>query len=318
MTARNKRPGGHRGSAEAADDGHAVVADVLIPLLPLIAQRIRLTCLRDTTIGLFPEAQLSSLLLSTQPEHKNHQDSVSIEVPRSMRGRVRVGDRFEFALFASVLDSARLAVVEELLRALPGSAPKFPHPVAFADNWRLQSMHPLDSAGMIDSAFIAAEAALWAPIPRFRIRLTSPLRILSGRKGVRGRSRFCGSAKDVDDRVFNEALANSLVSLKREFHLLDWKFPDYNLRIVRNELYFVDPSQRQTSKGAKPLDEGLIGEVVVEWLTPPSTAQWQHLVLLQYLGLGQSRRLGLGRMRLELMSGEHSKLMPCDCEGSRK
>lgn len=279
-------------------------------LLPMPARRVRLRCLRETTVGLFPEARIGSLLLSVEAAHKDHADSLSIEVPRSARARWREGEVFEFALFALAPDAGKLAAVERLLAGLPGAAPRRGEDIAFGDNWALESISDLDELGAFDPAALAAEARLWQDILRFRLRFTSPLRIALGQSARKGRARYARVESDVDDAALSRALTQSLVSLKFACGASDWEVPQLSLRILRKELFLVDPGHRASGRNAKPLDEGLLGEVLVEWTEPPTPAQWQHLVLLQYLGVGQGRGFGLGRMLIEQPNGQHTKLMP--------
>lgn len=278
-----------------------------IPLLPLDRWQVRLTCLESTRIGLFPEAALASLLMAAQAAHKDRVDALSLEVTRSAQHHFLPGELFEFVLLATRHDAARRDAVFQLLRGLPASAPRRGEGCAFADNWRFASAETLSSAQELDYAAIRAEAAEWTPASRFRIRFVSPLRIKAARKDARGRVRYCRQEADVDDAALSLALLNSLVSLKFAFGLRDWNVPEMPLHIRRKELFLIDPGRRSETRDSKPLDEGLLGEVVVEWVQAPTPEQWQHLVLLQYLGVGQGRAFGLGRMQLETLAGERTK-----------
>lgn len=278
-----------------------------IPLLPLQRWQIRLTCLRATRVGLFPEAALASLLLAAQPEHKDRLDALSLEVTRNAQHHYRPGDEFAFVLLATPRDAARRDAVLRLLQGLPASAPRTGEGCTFGDNWRLAAAQPLHGEHGLDFAAIQAEAAQWMSVSRFRIRIVSPLRIKASRTEARGRARYCRDETDVDDATLSQGLLNSLVALKFAFDLRDWKIPALPLQIRRKELFLADPSRRSETHGRKPLDEGLLGELIVEWAEPPTAEQWQHLVLLQYLGIGQGRAFGLGRMQLETLSGECTK-----------
>lgn len=282
----------------------------VIPLLPLHGRPFRLECRRATTIGLFPEARLASLLMASMAAHKDGQDSVSIEVPRTGRHRVDAGDIFGFTLFASIHDAARVAAIDTLLGGLPHTAPPGYRSAAFGDNWTLRDGGN-DGAFVIDEDALSREAGQWAGVQEFRLRLTSPTRIQARQRGVRGRLRYCREEADIGDEVLGQALVSSLVSLKFALKLGDWLVPTLPLHILRKELFLVDPGRRSEDPAKKPLDEGLLGEFLVEWREPPTADQWRHLVLLQYLGIGQGRAFGLGRMQLELRDGASTKQMPC-------
>ncbi|WP_257386169.1 CRISPR-associated endonuclease Cas1 [Tahibacter caeni] len=300
-------------SSACAESPPSAADPVPIPLLPLITRRIELECLRPTTIGLFPEARLASLLLASMHEHKDSPDSLSIEVPRSARYQVARGDRFGFTLFASLHDRARVDAITALLQGLPGGAPTAgQRSVAFGDNWKLSPSGAV-GASLLDEPALDAEAQRWIGVREFRIRLTSPTRIALGQKEARGRARYCREEADVSDDTLSRALVSSLVSLKFSLKLGMWVIPPLPLHIRRKELFLVDPGRRSDRAGAKPLDEGMLGELLVEWREPPSLEQWRHLVLLQYLGLGQGRAFGLGRLQLETREGIATKaLLPVD------
>lgn len=280
-----------------------------IALLPLLLGDMELECLRDTTFGLFPEARLASFLLRSLPAHKDHQDSMRVEVARSARYHARTGERFGFRLIASALDLPRMqAVVAWLQRG--SVAPDDVSGHAFGGNWRLADPERPLALQALGHDEIAAEAVQWQHVTRFRLRLLSPTRIALRRSGARGRQRFCGSEAELDDATLSTALISSLVSLKFALKLPHWTVPALPLRVVRKELFLVDPGGRTVRHGAKPLDEGVLGEVLLEWSEPPTAVQWQHLVLLQYLGVGQARSFGLGQMQIETLDGSTHKRLP--------
>ncbi len=302
--ARQSAPAERTGDSQESADP---VCASPIPLLPLHRWQVRLTCLEPTRIGLFPEAALASLLLAAQAAHKDRVDALSLEVTRSAQHHFLPGEQFEFVLQATRHDAARRDAVFQLLQGLPASALRTGDGCAFADNWRFASAEPMLHGQGLDYSAIQAEAAQWTSASRFRIRFVSPLRIKAARKDARGRVRYCRQEADVDDAALSLALLNSLVALKFAFGLRDWNVPPMPLCIRRKELFLVDPGRRSEKRDSKPLDEGLLGEVVVEWAGPPTAEQWQHLVLLQYLGVGQGRSFGLGRMQLETLAGERTK-----------
>lgn len=293
-------------SADRGGTSNGAAAPAGIPLLPLQGRTIQLECRRATTTGLFPEARLASLLMASMAEHKDRQDSVSIEVPRTGRHRADAGDVFGFTLFASVHDASRVAAIDALLAGLPHTVPSGYRNAAFGDNWIVRPGGS-DGTFVIDESALCREAEQWTGVREFRLRLTSPTRIHARQRGVRGRLRYCREEADVADDVLSQALVSSLVSLKFALKLGDWTVPPLPLHIRRKELFLVDPGRRSDDPGKKPLDEGLLGEFLVEWREAPTMDQWRHLVLLQYLGIGQGRAFGLGRMQLEQRDGTTTK-----------
>ncbi len=280
-------------------------------ILPIACRRIILRCLRDTSIGLFPEYRLAALLLSADAEHKDFADSLCIEVPRSGRVRYRSGEHFEFALYAAAPHAQRLSRVETLLRGLPESAPVTGEGVAFGDNWALQAIEDLLPDGGIHDRALDAEVAHWRGIERFRLRLTSPTRIVRPNAGAsRGRMRYARSEGDIDDVALSHALTQSLVALKFNCAAADWRVPQIPLKIISKELFLVSPTHALATHRTKVLDEGLMGELVVEWAQPPDDDHWRHLLLLQFLGIGQGRAFGLGRIQLEALDGTRRKVLP--------
>lgn len=283
-----------------------------LPLLPILARSIVLRCLRATETGLFPERRLASLLLSADAGHKRFADSIALEVPRSGRIRHASGEPLRFALYALAAHRERLGRIEALLRALPQAAPRRGPDIAFGDNWVVETVEDLVPGGAIDAQAIEREAAPLRASGRARMRLVSPVRMALGRGDkARGRARFAQSEADVTDAALSHALTQSLVALKFCCGAEDWQAPNLRLRIVRKELFLVAPGLAGSAKSfdprRKPLDEGLMGEIVVEPADPQAPDPWPLLVLLQYFGIGQSRAFGLGRFQCETLDGECRK-----------
>ncbi len=279
-------------------------------ILPILSRRVILRCQRATTIGLFPERSLASLLLAADAQHKDFADSVSLEVPRSGRIRYEPGERFEFALHASAAHADRLSRIETLLRGLPGSAPRHDDDVAFGDNWSLDSIEALCPTRGIDAQTLETEAAHLRENVRIRMRLVSPVRIALRRSSkAKGRLRYARGEQDLTDEALSHALTQSLVALKFCCGASDWTPPDIRLRIVRRELFFVAPA-KTSAPSRKPLDEGLMGEIIVEPAGQDAADLLWHLALLQYFGIGQGRAFGLGRFQLETLAGDCRKLRP--------
>jgi CRISPR-associated protein Cas1 len=278
-----------------------------LPLLPLLARGVALRCLRSSTTGLFPELRLASLLLSVDRDRKRFADSIALEVPRSGRSRYEPGERFRFALYASAAHAERLQRIESLLRGLPGAAPRREPDIVFGDNWAFDSIEDLVPDGVIDAQTLAREAAHLRAQGRVRMRLVSPVRLALRDSGARkGRQRYARSERDVTDDALSHACTQSLVALKFCSGAQHWQVPDLRLRIVRRELFLL-PSTTAAEPGRKTLDEGLMGEIVVEPAEPDGLDLWPCLVLLQYLGIGQGRAFGLGRFQCETLVGECRK-----------
>lgn len=280
-----------------------------LPPLPVFARRITLRCLRDTDIGVFPEFRLGAFLQSVDAKHKNHGDSIALEVLRSARMRYRTHEHFEFRLYAAPAHRARLERIEAMLRGLPGSACLSGPDIAFGDNWALQGIEDLYPFGPLTREQLDEEVAQWRGTARFRIRLASPWRILtSGRSDRRRRSDILMDPKQVDDELLGRLLTQSLVALKFQLGAREWRVPDLPLRIVDQSLWYVGSPPSPGGKRPNVFEEGLIGECTVEWAEPPSDDHWRHLLLLARFGAGQSRAFGLGRMRLERI--DHARPAP--------
>ncbi len=270
-------------------------------LFPIQARRIVLRCLRDTDIGAFPEFRLGALLLSVDAQHKHHADSIALEVPRSAKVRYARSERFEFRLYAAASHAHRLKQIEALLRGLPDSSPLCGPDIAFGYNWALHGIEDLYAQGPLEAAVLDDEVAQWRGTMRFRLQLTSPLRIaVSETQGPRRKRRYLNAAADIDDRVLQRALTQSLVHLKFLFGDDHWRVPEFPLRIVEQQLWCVGSPVSQGGKHPNAFEEGLLGEWLVEWTVPPEDTHWQHLLLLTRFGAGQGRAFGLGRMRLAL------------------
>jgi hypothetical protein len=268
-------------------------------IFPVQARRIVLRCLRDTDIGAFPEFRLGALLLSVDAQHKNHGDSIALEVPRTAKVRYARHERFEFQLYAAASHADRLKQIEALLRDLPDSSPLCGPDIAFGDNWALHGIEDLYSQGPLEATALDDEVAQWRGTMRFRLQLTSPLRIaLTEAQGLGRKRRYLNAAADIDDRALQRALTQSLVHLKFLFGDDNWRVPEFPLRIVEQQLWCVGSPVSQGGKHPNAFEEGLLGDWLVEWAMPPEDTHWQHLLLLTRFGAGQGRAFGLGRIRL--------------------
>ncbi len=268
-------------------------------MLPIACRRIVLRCLRDTDIGAFPEFRLSALLLSVDAQHKNHADSIALEVPRTAKVRYARHEHFEFRLYAAAGHADRLKRIEALLRELPHSSAASGAGVAFGDNWTLHGIEDLYAHGPLDLDALDDEVAQWRGTQRFRLQLTSPLRIaLKEVHGTRRIRRYLDAPADITDGVLQRMLTQSLVHLKFLFNDRSWCVPEFPLRIVEQQLWCVGSPVSPGGKRPNAYEEGLLGEWLLEWATPPEDTHWRHLLLLMRFGAGQGRAFGLGRMRL--------------------
>ena len=268
-------------------------------MLPVIARRVVLRCLRDTDIGAFPEFRLGALLLSVDAQHKNHADSIALEVPRTAKVRYARHDHFEFRLYAAAGHADRLKRIEALLRELPHSSAVSGSDIAFGDNWALHGIEDLYAHGPLQLDALDVEVAQWRGAMRFRLQLTSPLRIaLTETHGARRIRRYLDAPADIDDGVLQRALTQALVHLKFIFGDRHWRVPEFPLRIVEQQLWCVGSPVSPGGKRPNPYEEGLLGEWLVEWTAPPEDTHWRHLLLLTRFGAGQGRAFGLGRMRM--------------------
>lgn len=268
-------------------------------VLPVVCRRITLRCLRDTDIGVFPEFRLGAFLQSVDATHKNHGDSIALDVPRSAKLRYRRHEHFEFRLYAAPAHRARLERIEAMLRGLPGSACLSGPDIAFGDNWALHGIEDLYPFGPLTAEQLDEEVAQWRDTARFRIRFTSPWRILASSSSVHRRdSDILRDPKQVDDALLGRLLTQSLVALKFQLGAREWRVPELPLRIVDKSLWHVGSPISPGGKHPNVFEEGLFGDCTVEWAEPPTDDQWRHLLLLARFGAGQSRAFGLGRMRL--------------------
>lgn len=269
-------------------------------MLPVIARRVTLRCLRDTDIGAFPEFRLGAFLLSVDKRHKNHGDSIALEVPRSAKVRYEKGQHFEFRLFAAPTHRSRLDRIEAMLRGLPGLARVSAPDLAFGDNWALQGIEDLYANGPLMLDDLAGEVAQWRDVTRFRVRLSSPWRIvLSGGNDDRRARDILRNPAHMDDALLGRVLTQSLVALKFQFGAHEWHVPEFPLRIIDQSLWCVGSPASPGGKHPNVFEEGLLGECTVEWAAPPEDDHWRHLLLLTRFGAGQSRAFGLGRLQLE-------------------
>ena len=268
-------------------------------LFPIKARRIVLRCLRDTDIGAFPEFRLGALLLSVDAQHKNHGDSIALEVPRTAKVRYARHDHFEFRLYAAAGHADRLKRIEVLLLDLPHSSGVSGLDVAFGDNWALHCIEDLYAHGPLDPDTLDDEVAQWRGTMRFRLQLMSPLRIaLTETHGARRIRRYVDDPADIDGGVLRRALTQALVHLKFIFGDRSWRVPEFPLRIVEQQLWCVGSPVSPGGKRPNPYEEGLLGEWLLEWTAPPEDTHWRHLLLLTRFGAGQGRAFGLGRMRM--------------------
>ncbi|AVP98232.1 CRISPR-associated endonuclease Cas1 [Ahniella affigens] len=273
-------------------------------LLPIRTRIVRMQCLQRVRLGLFPEQALSALLLASDPQHKDQLNSITFDIPRQAKNDWAPGDIFEFVIFAAKPDWTKLERIEALLRGLPGSAPRKGEAHAFGENWRLVGIEALHDNTTLSLADLRAEAMLWSAQRSFRIRLTSPLKIVHKAAG----SRTLLTESAFTSEVLNRTLEQSLVNLKFALALSEWTVPTFNLRLDRAELFQVNPLPASAEPKRIKLSRGVLGEFRVSWPEAPTDDQWLSLVLLQYLGIGQARAHGLGRFRLERLDGVASKL----------
>ena len=273
--------------------------------LPILARRIVLRCLRDTDVGVFPEFRLGAFLQSVDAGHKNHADSIALEVPRSTKMLYRKNEHFVFHLYAASAHRARLERIEAMLRALPHSASVSRPGIAFGDNWALHGIEDLYPFGPLTPAQLDEEVSQWGGVTRFRIRLASPLRFLAPDRtdGAR-RGEILRDPRRLDGALLSRSLTQSLVALKFQLGAHEWRVPELSFRIVDKSLWHVGSPISPGSKHPNVFEEGLFGDCTVEWTEPPTDDHWRNLLLLARFGAGQSRAFGLGRMRLEITDRE--------------
>ena len=286
-----------------------------LPALPILARRIVLRCLRDTDVGVFPEFRLGAFLQSVDAGHKNHADSIALDVPRSTKLLYRRNEHFVFHLYAASAHRARLERIEAMLRALPHSASVSGAGIAFGDNWALHGIEDLYPFGPLTYAQLDEEVSQWRGVTRFRIRLASPWRFLAPDRTDDARhGEILRDPRRLDGALLSRSLTQSLVSLKFQLGARDWPVPELSFRIVDKSLWHVGSPISPGGKHPNVFEEGLFGDCTVEWTEPPTDDQWRHLLLLVRFGVGQSRAFGLGRIQLERID-RSSNASECSPEG---
>lgn len=292
-------------------------------LFPIRIIQLELEWLADVALPFFHQPVMSGFLRTLyKPHHQLRevlQNRVLLHTPESGCTHYTKGSRYQLELILLGVGEAALVALFDLFANLPYSAKHAGCKGQLSDNVRLIGLrdglrrdvitHPLQSTPL-SHALLLDEAEQWqaygAANPVVTLQFLSPLR-LSQDKAVRAQS----NDKDATLLHSGDALTAELVH-QRLFDAYAALCANLELpRPTRSAMPAQPPAQNKVfwadcfyqSGGQRKSLGGLLGTINLP-CQPLSLDTWYLLVLAQYIGLGQNRNFGLGRLRLVGQHGE--------------
>ncbi|SEH08755.1 CRISPR-associated endonuclease Cas1 [Candidatus Venteria ishoeyi] len=283
-------------------------------LLPLKAVTITLEFTSNAQLPFFHQPIVNAWLrhLGKLADYENY---LSIDTPESGCIQYHKQDLYRFSLLCIRGGENQLQTLLEKLQALPGSVTHNEAGQALRDNLKFHSAHDLFQGQAINHSSeltpyteqsLAAEMQLWQHAPTVLLRCLSPLRLLlpkAQRKDYTGEARFCRQTTELDFKLLQQSLYNSLNALLRKHRQPVMAMPETPGHFLEQHLFWMDNRYGADNK-QKPMG-GFLGllQLDTRHFTPEN---WSNWVLGQYLGIGRFRVFGWGRYQLEGQAGETS------------
>lgn len=297
-------------------------------LLPIRIYQVnwRFTC--DTSLPFFHQAVVTSFIRTMLKSSHQAFFSLAIHTPESGRQHYQTGDAYSFYLCQFGEDLNLIEQLFERLDNLPYSAQQAGCSGHIGTNVELRSIKDGLSGGLlaepsaaavIDQDSIDQQIGLWqeyAP-SQLSLQFVSPLRLKPRNSQPQLKKKNRGaplcqceadlSAELVFERIF-DALASLQQQLKPQLERARRPAPPA-AEWLDSDLFWVDAyygrvegSSQDKPARLKPIN-GLLGSIDLN-LPALTQAQWQWLVMGQYIGIGENRRFGCGRYRLLTQDGQ--------------
>ncbi len=286
--------------------------DSLLPLRMLV---VSLRFLQPSTPRFFHQAAINAFIRYLLDQPSDFDRLLIIDTPESGRVNYREGDYYRFCVVGLAGSDSLLKLLIQRLRQLPMSATHTDLPLAFRDNWRLQTLHDaftenpvenLDELSLYGGDALCEEARVWSQQKDFYWHWLSPVRLLKAkdRRGkVKGELRFCRGAGDIDaDLLLSRVYDTSADLLRRRGATTPPRPRPPPLSLLDQHLFWLD-SEYSDREGREQVMGGMLGYFGWQTAEIIDDCWWQLLVLGQYLGVGQRRCFGWGRYELVTAQG---------------
>ncbi|SHE66146.1 CRISPR-associated endonuclease Cas1 [Vibrio gazogenes] len=277
-------------------------------LLPLKGIDIRLRCLSSFECPPFHYPVISAWLRYLLDLGDDYSKYFCIGLAESGKTIFSKGDDYHLRI---ILLSPPDSLLEHLFSQLQRLPDSFTHIsdgpfgrnmqlIAINDCFSLMPVTLPEQLSSFDEARLNTIAESLQPIERFVWRWDSFVRLRKPQKKhqkLSGDHRFCRDNHDFSTSLLLERVFSSLADLTNKHHHGErptlGDIPD--LRLVNCHSFWMDNTYQNENGQLKPIG-GAYGELQFEGTL--DITWWRYIILLHWLGMGQSRVFGLGRFSL--------------------
>jgi len=291
----------------------------IAPLLPLRSVVVTLEMTESATPGFFHHIALHAWLRTLTGSPKNFSEGLIVEPLENGHISYQEGDYYRFRLTAVNTASELLEHILEALAGLPCSAKQLDSEHHFHQNLRLYGVVDAFTGEEIESYIelsglgidaLAEHTQLWEQHSQFKIRSTTPIRVLLPNKdGKKGTSRYCRNAQDFNWELFWQRVTDSVINLIKQSTGVRYSRPECpNVKFNPEITYWVD--HRYAADNQKKSASGALFILSCEAINPIPRWAWALIILGQYIGVGQGKAFGLGLYQLVTTDGKVSAVRP--------